>query len=133
MVTLVIGVSIILWGVFNTVNEINSFFDNFNSTSVSNPLIQTPMDNELDAFVVESGYYETTEEIMIRIKQDVLVSGTMIDGSGDKVALFRIEGQPDRPFALNAQLMDGFIITKITDQHVILKNQQGPEKLYLNI
>lgn len=80
-----------------------------------------------------SGYYETIEETIARLKRDVVVTGTVTGVPGEESAMFRIEGMPDRSFAINTQLMDGFIITEITSDHVVLKNQTGNESFVLNI
>ena len=79
------------------------------------------------------GHYETIEETIARIKRDVYVTGAIIGTPGREFALFRIEGMPDRSFSINTQLMDGFIITGITDNRVILKNQTGNEIIFLDV
>jgi hypothetical protein len=79
------------------------------------------------------GYYETIEETIARIKRDVYVTGVIIAAPGQEIALFQIEGMTDRPFNINTQLMDGFIITEITNRHVVLKNQTGDEAFSLRI
>ena len=73
------------------------------------------------------GHYETIEETITRIKRDVYVTGTIISAPGEEVAFFQIEGMPDRAFKINTQLMDGFIITEITNHYVVFKNQIGDE------
>ena len=79
------------------------------------------------------GHYETVKETIARIKRDVYVTGSLISTPGEEAALFRIEGMPDRSFSINTQLMDGFIITGITDNRVILKNQTGNEIIFLDV
>ena len=79
------------------------------------------------------GYYETIKETIARIKRDVYVRGTIISAPGEEVALFQIEGMPDRSFKINTQLMDGFIITEITNHHVVLKNQIGDETFSIRV
>lgn len=79
------------------------------------------------------GYYESTEEIMARLKKDVIVTGTITGIPGEETALFKIEGMPDRSFGINTQLMDGFIITEITENAVVLKNQQGNEHFTIQV
>jgi len=72
-------------------------------------------------------HHETIEETIARIKRDVIVTGTVIGTPGKESALFQIENMPDRAFNINTQLMDGFIITEITQNQVSLKNQNGDE------
>ncbi len=79
------------------------------------------------------GHYETIEETIARIKRDVHVTGAIISAPGQQSALFQIEGLPDRSFSINTQLMDGFIITGITENRVILKSQTGNEIIFLDI
>ena len=79
------------------------------------------------------GHYETIEETIARIKRDVYVTGAIISAPGEEVALFQIEGMPDRSFKINTQLMDGFIITEITNHHVALKNQIGDETITIKV
>ena len=79
------------------------------------------------------GHYETIEETIARIKRDVYVTGSIISTPGKEEALFQIEGMPDRSFSINTQLMDGFIITGITDNRVILKNQTGDEVIFFDV
>ena len=79
------------------------------------------------------GHYESIEETIARIKRDVYVTGSIISTPGEEAALFQIEGQPDRSFNINTQLMDGFIITGITGNRVILKNQTGDEIIFLDV
>lgn len=81
--------------------------------------------------LLHPGHYETIEETMARIKKNVVVTGTLESTQGQKTALFQIEGMPDRSFQLYTQLMDGFIITEISDNGVVLKNQAGDERIYL--
>jgi len=81
----------------------------------------------------EHGHYESIEEIIARIKRDVIVTGTFTGRHGAESALFRIEGMPDRSFDIHTQLMDGFIITRIDRNQVILKNQSGDESLSLPV
>lgn len=80
-----------------------------------------------------SGYYETIEETITRIKRDVIVTGTITGVSGQESALFQIEGMEDRAFLINTQLMDGFIIKEITNSYVVLKNQVGNETFSLYV
>ena len=75
--------------------------------------------------------YDTIEETIARIKQDVYVTGTIIGTPGQETALFQIEGMADLSFKINTQLMDGFIIKQITNDKVILKNQIGEETIEL--
>ncbi len=79
------------------------------------------------------GHYETIEETIARIKRDVFVTGTIIGTLGQETGFFQIEGMPDRSFKINKQLMDGFIITGITENRVILKNQTGNEIIFLDV
>jgi hypothetical protein len=81
----------------------------------------------------QAGHYETIEETIERLKRDVVVTGTIIGMPGQESALFQIEGMPDRSFKINTQLMDGFIITKITEKDITLKNQIGNETLTLYV
>ncbi|MCK4704916.1 MAG: hypothetical protein KAT90_05515 [Gammaproteobacteria bacterium] len=74
-----------------------------------------------------SGHYRTIEETIARLKRNVVVTGTVTGTAGEESALFQIEGMPDRPFIINTQLMDGFIITEITQNQVILKNQSSDD------
>ena len=80
-----------------------------------------------------SGNFESIEETIARIKRDVYVTGVIIGAPGKEAALFKIEGMLDRSFKINTQLMDGFIITEITNDHVMLKNQIGDESFSLNV
>lgn len=80
-----------------------------------------------------TGYYETIEETMTRLKRDVVVTGTITGTSGKESAMFQIENMPDRSFDINTQLMDGFIITEITQTQVTLKNQSGDESFSLPV
>lgn len=89
------------------------------------------VDNSTDSSNL--GHYETIEETIARIKRDVYVTGSIISAPGEEAALFRIEGMPDRSFNINTQLMDGFIITGITENRVILKNQTGDEVIFLDV
>ena len=86
-----------------------------------------------DTASLNRGLYETIEETISRIKRDVHVTGAIISTPGQEVALFQIEGMPDRSFSINTQLMDGFIITGITDNRAILKNQTGNEIIFLDV
>jgi hypothetical protein len=79
------------------------------------------------------GYYETIEQTVARIKKDVVVTGSIVGEPGEEMAYFQIEGMPDRSFTINTQLMDGFIITEITNHHVVLKNQTGNETISLMV
>lgn len=79
------------------------------------------------------GYYETIEEIIARIKRDVVVTATIIGTPGQEYAMFKIEGLPDQSFKINMQLMGGFIITKITQNQIELKNQIGDESFSLKV
>ena len=79
------------------------------------------------------GHYETIDETIARIKRDVQVTGALIGARGQEAALLQIEGMPDRSFKINTQLMDGFIITGITENRVILKNQTGNEIIFLDV
>ena len=85
------------------------------------------VDNSTDSS--NFGHYETIEETIARLKRDVRVTGA----PGQEVALFQIEGMPDRSFKINTQLMDGFIITEITNNHVALKNQIGDETFTIRV
>jgi len=78
-------------------------------------------------------HYETISETIARIKRDVVVTGTVIGTPGQELAFFQIEGMADRPFKINTQLMDGFIITEISKDHVVLKNQSGDETIVLDL
>ena len=75
------------------------------------------------------GHYETINETVERIKRDVVLSATFNISPDKAFALFQIEGMMDRSFKLNTQLMDGFIITNISDNKVTLKNQVGNETI----
>ena len=97
--------------------------------SLNKPL-QT-VDNNTDSS--NFGHYETIDETIARIKRDVRVTGAIIGARGQEAALFQIEGMPDRSFKINTQLMDGFIITVITNNHVVLKNQSGDETFSLMV
>lgn len=79
------------------------------------------------------GHYETIDETIARIKRDVQVTGAILGAHGQEKAFFQIEGMPDRSFKINTQLMDGFIITAITHNHVVLKNQSGDETFSLSV
>ena len=79
------------------------------------------------------GYYETTEETIVRLKRDVVVTGTILSKPEHTYALFQIEGMSDAAFNINTQLMDGFIIKKITESYVVLKNQTGNETFSLYV
>ena len=89
------------------------------------------VDNSTDSS--NFGHYETIEETIARIKRDVYATGAIISAPGQEVALFQIEGMPDRSFKINTQLMDGFIITEITNHHVALKNQIGDETFTIKV
>ena len=65
--------------------------------------------------------------------RDVRVTGTLTGTPGRQSALFRIEGMPDRAFSIDTQLMDGFVITEIGKDYVVLKNQVGPESFTLEV
>lgn len=80
-----------------------------------------------------SGYYETIEETITRIKRDVIVTGTITGTPGQESALFQIEGMDDLSFNIHTQLMDGFIITEIAENQVVLKNQIGEETFSLKV
>jgi len=82
---------------------------------------------------ISRGNYETIQETIARIKRDVNVTGTILGAPGQETALFQIEGMADRSFKINTQLMDGFIITQITNKHVVLKNQIGNETFALDV
>lgn len=77
--------------------------------------------------------YETFEETIARIKRDVIVIGTIIGNQGEESAVFQIENMPDQSFKINTQLMDGFIITTITKNEIVLKNQIGDESFSLKV
>lgn len=95
--------------------------------SLNKPLLI--VDNNTDSS--NFGHVETIDETIARIKRDVQVTGTIIGARGQEAALFQIEGMSDRFFKINTQLMDGFIITVITNNHVVLKNQSGDETFSL--
>jgi hypothetical protein len=78
-------------------------------------------------------HYETIEETISRLKRDVKITGTIVGTAGEESAIFQIEGMPDRSFNINTQLMDGFIITKISPSQVVLKNQTGDESFILQV
>ena len=80
-----------------------------------------------------SGSYETIEGTIARINRDVIVTGTITGTPGQESAIFQIEGMPDLSFQINTQLMDGFIITDITENQIVLKNQIGDESFSLNV
>ena len=100
-------------------------------TTAENINVTHQSDSEVDNHRFDS--YETIEETIERIKKDVVVTGTILAGSGQELAIFQIEGMPDRSFKINTQLMDGFIITKITEKDITLKNQIGNETLTLYV
>jgi hypothetical protein len=81
----------------------------------------------------KSGHYESIEEIIARIKRDVIVTGTVTGTQGTESAIFRIERMPDRSFDINTQLMDGFIITRISHNQITLKNQSGDESFSMPV
>ena len=107
-------------------------FEN-DSTDNKNSLVkqQIVKNNLISPHELASGDYETIEDTMSRLKRDVYVTGTLIGVPGQEQAFFKIEGMPDRSFNINTQLMDGFIITEITNNHVVLKNQIGDETFFL--
>ena len=80
-----------------------------------------------------SDSYETIEKTIARIQRDVIVTGTITGNAGQELAIFQIEGMPDSSFKINTQLMDGFIIVGITENHVVLKNQIGDETFSLQV
>ena len=80
-----------------------------------------------------SVHNETIEQSIARIKRDVVVTGTFIGTAGAESALFQIKDKPDQSFNISAQLMDGFIITEITQNQVILKNQSGDESFFIPV
>ncbi len=77
--------------------------------------------------------YESVAEIIARIKQDVIVTGTILGIPGQEAAIFQIEGMEDRVFRIGTQLMDGFIISDISSSEVTLRNQVGPEVFNLSV
>jgi hypothetical protein len=77
--------------------------------------------------------YENIEEIITRIKRDVIVTGTITGTPGQESAIFQIENMPDITLQINTQLMDGFIITEITHDQVVLKNQAGNESFSMPV
>jgi len=93
-------------------------------------LIQT---NNNSTNISNFTHQETIEETIARINRNVIVTGTVIGIPGQESAIFQIEGMPDKSFQINTQLMDGFIITKITQNEVVLKNQIGNESFSLSV
>jgi len=81
--------------------------------------------------VAGMGHYESIEETISRLRKDVLVTGTTMSIPGEESAIVQIEGLSERIFKINTQLMDGFIIEKITSRRVLLKNQSGEETISL--
>ena len=79
------------------------------------------------------GHYETINETVERLKRDVVLTATFNISPDKAFALFQIEGMMDRSFKLNTQLMDGFIITNISDNKVTLKNQIGNETIEFHL
>ncbi len=80
-----------------------------------------------------NGLREPIEKTIARIKHNVVVTGTLTGSPGQESAVFQIEGMEDRRFHINTQLMDGFIIRKITGSTVVLKNQVGSETISLHV
>ena len=80
-----------------------------------------------------SRHYETIEETIARIKRDAIVTGTVTGTAGEESAIFQIKSMPDRSFNINTQLMDSFIITDISQNQIILKNQMGNESFSMTV
>lgn len=143
LIILFLAVAILFWNGANRFANPATYFTDVESESGSDA--QTTMHDRVIAIIPPSpvaknsidststGHYETLEETMARIKRDVNVTGTIMGVAGKEVAFFQIEGLPDQPFKVNTQLMDGFLITSITKDHVVLKNQLGVETLFLDV
>jgi hypothetical protein len=101
------------------------------ASPISFPRLQMLTDSDVNKELI--GHYETIEETIARIKRDVMVTGVLTGTPGQETALFQIEGLPDQSFHVNTQLMDGFIITRIDGNQVVLKNQIGDESFSLKI
>ena len=93
----------------------------------------TPNTSSLITDKENFGHYETIEETIVRIKRDVIVTGTITGTPGKESAMFQIEGMADRSFNINTQLMDGFIIIDINQKRIILKNQSGDESFSMPV
>lgn len=142
---LLASLGIFIWNISVLYSDLSTFFSSHEispsheivtkqSTNALNPVVS--LNNILQSQVADSikrGQYELIHETMARIKRDVIVTGAIIGTRGLEEALFQIEGMPDKPFKINTQLMDGFIITEISNRNVLLKNQSGNETLTLEV
>lgn len=122
-------------GVFPDVETGSELVLGTETTSHKEPisLLKSPQIDDNNSDSSNFGYYETIKETIVRIKKDVVVTGSLVGKPGEEMAYFQIEGMPDRPFKINTQLMDGFIITEITNHFVVLKNQSGDETFSLMV
>lgn len=84
-----------------------------------------------EALKTDRGSRETIEETMARLKRDVIVTGAVLGSGNNKSAFFSVEGNPDKEFKIETQLMDGFIITDISASQVTLKRRHGSEMITL--
>ncbi|MDH5612643.1 MAG: hypothetical protein OEY66_09345 [Gammaproteobacteria bacterium] len=70
-----------------------------------------------------SSYYETTEKIIARIKQEAILTKTTTDTPGGESAMIQIgAGSADMSFNKNSQLMEGFIIIEIFENEIFLQH-----------
>jgi len=130
--------AIVVWRFSLLVNTVSTILQGKNTYEMTSPGISDQGHTVLSSYDPVSepspiGHYETINETIARLKKDVVLSATMLREAGKKSAYFQIEGMDDREFYINTQLMDGFIITEITENHVLLKNQTGPESFVLKI
>lgn len=94
---------------------------------------QISKDNSISAGKGDAGNAEPIQQAIARINRDVIVTGTLTGAPGKESATFQIEGMADRVYKIDTQLMDGFIIKKITGATVTLKNQIGDEIIILHV
>ena len=145
LLLILIGAGILIWRTSLLFSNFSDFFTDFDTGPDSALVINTASQevaispnyshqiSENSNAKISLDQYETIQETITRIKRDVHVTGTLISTPGMEQAFFQIEGKPDKSFDVNTQLMDGFIITKITDQQVVLKNQIGDETFSLTV
>ena len=132
IVTIITIIGLIIVMLFSMLLIKNLNILNGDSTEViSTPNPQKNYSNNIEFVNLIENTPETIDQTIARIKRDVIVTGTITGIAGKESAMFQIEGMADMPFQINTQLMDGFIITEITKDHVVLKNQIGEETFTL--
>lgn len=141
LLVLLVGGVFLIWNVSSLVSSLGSLISDVSSHTVQGTNLSMHEEaisiapilvSENNTDNISTGHYETIEETIARIRRDVNVTGVIVGSPGEEIAFFQIEGLPDRPFKIDTQLMDGFIITEITNNKVVLKNQVGEETVSLN-